>query len=567
MRRGYIMNKLVFQKILVFSTAEKQARCLEFEDGINIISSSQVDGTDRGKSVIMRSLYHAMGADCQFDDKWDDNGKTYILLFSIGEQQYYIYRNSRLFKLFNNEKELLFSTIDRKELAEKLSEYFKFSVQLPSRNEDRLEITPPVYNYLPYFIDQDYYNGTDFSSFNGLAQYEKYKENVLYYHFGAFDETYFEIIKELERLNETKSKAERRSQLIDGMLEKANEELKGNSYSLNLNALKADLEMAKDEYSKIASLLSKAKQNLVEFKNQRYELEVTLSELEGASKENEKEINSLNQHVCPMCNTEIIDTALLRSSKYNASDDIIIVSNNIQRSLLDINSKIDSETQKYSELLNVLEDYEVKMNYNSQEVTDVLRHKGFIEVRDSLLTETHEIKQLLNQIKESSDELSKKKKKYNDAKKAINKRYYELLLCDKNIFGLSEIDEKRFENITRKFTASGSNKPIATVMWYMNLIKLINEFNPNSIKFPIVFDSPNNAETDDVKKHELLAYLLKNATNNNQMIISAIGFNKDSFEDEVNCKVTILTNNKYQLLCESDFIEYSPLLYELCNKQ
>lgn len=376
------MNKLVFQKILVFSTAEKQARCLEFEDGINIISSSQVDGTDRGKSVIMRSLYHAMGADCQFDDKWDDNGKTYILLFSIGEQQYYIYRNSRLFKLFNNEKELLFSTIDRKELAEKLSEYFKFSVQLPSRNEDRLEITPPVYNYLPYFIDQDYYNGTDFSSFNGLAQYEKYKENVLYYHFGAFDETYFEIIKELERLNETKSKAERRSQLIDGMLEKTNEELKGNSYSLNLNALKADLEMAKDEYSKIASLLSKAKQNLVEFKNQRYELEVTLSELEGASKENEKEINSLNQHVCPMCNTEIIDTALLRSSKYNASDDIIIVSNNIQRSLLDINSKIDSETQKYSELLNVLEDYEVKMNYNSQEVSDVLRHKGFIEVRD-----------------------------------------------------------------------------------------------------------------------------------------------------------------------------------------
>lgn len=290
-------------------------------------------------------------------------------------------------------------------------------IMFASRNEDRLEITPPVYNYLPYFIDQDYYNGTDFSSFNGLAQYEKYKENVLYYHFGAFDETYFEIIKELERLNETKSKAERRSQLIDGMLEKTNEELKGNSYSLNLNALKADLEMAKDEYSKIASLLSKAKQNLVEFKNQRYELEVTLSELEGASKENEKEINSLNQHVCPMCNTEIIDTALLRSSKYNASDDIIIVSNNIQRSLLDINSKIDSETQKYSELLNVLEDYEVKMNYNSQEVSDVLRHKGFIEVRDSLLTETHEIKQLLNQIKESSDELSKKKKKYNDAKK------------------------------------------------------------------------------------------------------------------------------------------------------
>ena len=163
-----MMNKLVFRKIYIYSTSEKQARCLEFCDGINVISSSQVDGTDRGKSVVMRSLYHTMGADCHFDDKWDDSGKTYILLFSIGDKQYYIYRNCRLFKFFDEDKQLLFSTIERKDLAKKLDSYFGFAVQLPNRSEDKLEITPPVYNYLPYFLDQDYYNGTDFSSFGGI---------------------------------------------------------------------------------------------------------------------------------------------------------------------------------------------------------------------------------------------------------------------------------------------------------------------------------------------------------------------------------------------------------------
>jgi hypothetical protein len=128
-----MMNKLVFRKMYIYSTGEKQAKCLEFDEGINVISSSQVDGTDRGKSVAMRSLYHAMGADCQFDDKWDDSGKTYILLFSIGEKQYYLYRCCRLFKFFDGNKKLFFSTIDRKDLAKKLDTYFGFAVQLPNR--------------------------------------------------------------------------------------------------------------------------------------------------------------------------------------------------------------------------------------------------------------------------------------------------------------------------------------------------------------------------------------------------------------------------------------------------
>jgi len=73
------------------------------------------------------------------------------------------------------------------------------------------------------------------------------------------------------------------------------------------------------------------------------------------------------------------------------------------------------------------------------------------------------------------------------------------MLADKNRFGLDGIDPKTFESIKKSFSSGGSNNPIATIVWYVNLLKLKHEFNPDAIDFPVVLDSPNNAETDQEK--------------------------------------------------------------------
>lgn len=53
--------RLHFNELYLFSTQEKVAQKIEFIDGINVITSNQTDGTDRGKSVVMRSPYHTWG--------------------------------------------------------------------------------------------------------------------------------------------------------------------------------------------------------------------------------------------------------------------------------------------------------------------------------------------------------------------------------------------------------------------------------------------------------------------------------------------------------------------------
>lgn len=145
------MRKLVFKELFLFSSIEKKARKIEFSPSKTMITSSSTDGTDRGKSVIMKSLYHTMGADCFFEDKWDDASKTYILSFAIDDAGYYIFRHNKLFKVFDANKDLLFMAVSRHELAERLYELFHFAVKLPKRsnNEDdepieRLEVTPPA---------------------------------------------------------------------------------------------------------------------------------------------------------------------------------------------------------------------------------------------------------------------------------------------------------------------------------------------------------------------------------------------------------------------------------------
>lgn len=51
------MGKLIFKDLYLFSPSEKLAKKISFAPGRTIITSDAHDGTDRGKSVIMKALY------------------------------------------------------------------------------------------------------------------------------------------------------------------------------------------------------------------------------------------------------------------------------------------------------------------------------------------------------------------------------------------------------------------------------------------------------------------------------------------------------------------------------
>lgn len=409
-----------------------------------------------------------------------------------------------MFKFFDSRKKLLFSTTSRHELSSLLLTYMRFGVQLPNRNNQKLEITPPAFNYVLFFLDQDHYDGTKFSSFDHLGQYANYKEYVLYYHLGAYDEHYFNLVRDKEQYTDKQTIKEKRGALLKEMQNDIEQKIGGGAFSVNLDVLNSEIALYRDEYTAILTALNKCKEKLLDLRNSQFEAEQSMAELEILSKRTEKEIISLHEHRCPECNSLLEDTMTLQCKRYNLTEDIILVKNRLQISLLDLDSAIKEEEQKYTELLEDLADYEERMKINTTQVNDVLRHKGLCEIRDGIIVERKQLTDDLSDIYDSLAEVKKELKKYNDKKKVINDKYYSLLITARTKFGLNEIEPDSFKTIKKNFTASGSNKPIATVVWYLTMIKMRKQFNSTAIDFPVVFDSPNNAETDDMKRHNLI---------------------------------------------------------------
>ena len=556
--------KMIFNTLYVFSPREKMAKTVSFSEGVNVVTSSQADGTDRGKTVLLRSLYHALGADAYFDSKWKAEPKIYILQFSIDDHVYFIFRSGNLFKLFNEQKERISSVIHASDLAAELEKITGFAMKLPNRNENTLEITPPVYNYLPFYIDQDHYDGSKFSSFENLGQYSNYKEAVLFSHFGVYDEIFFDLVKQKELIGSDINKLNDRMRVLHAVQEDIIAKIGTGAYSGNIDALKRELKQHQREYSEIVDKLNKCKAKLFELRDKSYELTRLISEVNKSERTNDAEIQQLRKHRCPECNSIITDTVRLKSKRFNFAEDIVIVRTEIETSLLDINQSIQTEEARYADLLTTMHLFEERVKMNSTEINDIVRYKGLCEIRDSVITERTEVQDNIDEKENTLKEIEKELKKYAVKKKKATGRYISILTQERTAFRIEEITIESIKKLSSVFIGSGSNKNISTIIWHMAIIQVRNEFNKDAIRFPFVIDSPNNVETDDEKKFKVIQYILDHASISPQMIISAIGFVPEDYSlDDKSINIIYLSNEKWHLLNEQDYHQNYNLLKEL----
>ena len=368
------MHKLVVNGLYLFSIKEKRAKYVSFSDGINIISSSKDNGTKRGKSVIMKSIYHTLGADCMFEDKWNINDKVSILDFSVDKKDYYVLRYQRLFKIYRKDNLcLLFRTNSRPELVDFFGELFKFTVMLHNKISGEIEITPPAYNYILNFIDQDGMDGSKFLSFASLQQYSDYKDKVLYYHFGVYNEEYYFLVRSIELIESNMKEVRRKIELNQNMVRRINVDVKDVDYSTSLQALEEELKLNKAEYARYVSGLSKCKKQLIKYRNAKEDVISSIEEILTYSKEIEDDVKSIIRHKCPYCQSEIEDNLDMRIYNYNSLEDALFLKAGLEEELAEIEHKIKAEEKKYQEQLEQINSYEKKLTTYNEEISDVLK--------------------------------------------------------------------------------------------------------------------------------------------------------------------------------------------------
>lgn len=559
---------VIFKKIYIFDILTEKAFVTSFEEGVNVVTSSSIDGTDRGKSVLLRSLYHVMGADAHFDKKWKNEDKVYLLEFLVDNKKYFIYRHRKLFKVFNDLIQILFQTSSRTELSEFLGEIWSFEIFLPNRNTEKLEIAPPAYTYVMNFLDQDYYDGTNFNSFKSLGQYQNFKPDVIYSQFGIYDKNYFERVKSkqnlFERINESKDSYKKANE----MKRKVSNLLENVVVPENLQELERELSIRSKEYNDILNSMNTFRYKLTNLRNEKYELEIALNQIERFKNNKEKEIKFiLETDICPECHSVLNDTTDLRSKRYNSIEDSLYISDSIYEDIEKISKAIFQIESSYREFSNRLESYKKNINSAQEEIKNYTSYMGLNELYNSLNLELFNELQLQEELKDRIENIEEELKKVSEIKADINKKYYEMVDRQVLRFGLNELDESQYKAINRVFCASGSNKPISTVIWYFILNNIKTCFNKKSLKLPMVLDSPKNAEMDYDKEQALIEYILENSSNYTQLIFSSIGFERTKFIFEGEIKIIELKNDKYQLLNSETFKEYEDILENVLSAQ
>ena len=93
--------KVLINSLKITDVSEKKSKHICFSDGVNLLTS---DNNSRGKSVLMKSLYHAFGADSMFDTNIKQENILFDIYFSFGDNKYRVLRYKDSFCTFKNEK-------------------------------------------------------------------------------------------------------------------------------------------------------------------------------------------------------------------------------------------------------------------------------------------------------------------------------------------------------------------------------------------------------------------------------------------------------------------------------
>lgn len=551
--------EMIFNDLYIFSMREKRAKKISLSRGLNLITSSKADGTNRGKSVIMRSFYYCLGAETYFESEFNQREKIFVLDFSVDNKQYTILRSDNIYKIFQKQNKLM-ESISAKKLAQFMEKITNFAVQLLNR-KGKLEITSPVYNYLPYYLDQDKHDGSSFNSFKNLHEYQNYKEEVLLYHFGVHNNDYYKLLNELYDLDQQLNEFKEKKKVNDAIILKVDRMLSSNDYSTQLDYLKSELDIEKEKYTSLLEALDKNKVDLIKNRNEIVELKNIERKLNRIQNHIEKNIEKLNQDKCPYCGNMVDNALILESMALNKEDDLIQLMKDVDSKLIYKQDIIEKLEYQYEDNLNQLEEMDKQIQLKNNEIHDILRYRGLCEIKDQVVSELGSLDISLEDLNKKIKSKKKDKNRYGRLKDKVEEEYYQMLVQEKVNFKLDEIDSKSFKKLTSSFMASGSDKDIVTIIWYFTIIQLRNKFNPQAIQFPIVLDSPCNTEMDDKKKAKLLKYLYDNMGLSPQFIMSGIGL-ENTVSDSISANIIKLVNDPFKLLNEDDYIQYKSLIEE-----
>ncbi len=548
--------KLTIESILITDIDGKKSKKICFKDGINLITS-RINSV--GKSVIMKSIYHSLGADSFFDANFKKIKNLLIETeFLFGSNKYTCIRYNNLFCILKNGNYYGYYKSHRNEMAKFFEDELGMSVYLRSR-EGRAELAPPAYLFIPYYLDQDRSWKEEQYPFakESMQHYYKTSANELFlYHLGVFDKSYGQLKASIDSVKDKITNLQCERSKYDEAYSQIKDSVGLNNYLINETEIESFL---RSETSKINGLLNEQNNYIIEMNK----LIENKSKIRLRIKENKKTIELLEKNdqvvpvitECPFCHKQY--DLELKSSIINTYNMVVLENSNksLNSELLDIENRILELKNKISYLTEKISSSDNDVKNKNSTYASYLAWKTISESKKDLLEKIRFYDESIYQADESRKELEKKK---NDIKR--NSEEVRFKFADYYCNYLNELDVSGVDSsmITPfyKCQLSGSQFSRSTLSLYFGFMKLKEEYNNKSFNLPLIIDSPREGEQDELNSEKILLFILNHRINSNQLIVASVNATNYISESDIkHINVIELDNAKKELLTAQDYSE------------
>lgn len=557
------MKEMYFESILIADIQEHRACFHSFSKGLNIITSKE---NHVGKSSLVKSLYYALGAEVSYDDAWAKNTKIYALTFMVDDKEYKIVRYQKAFALFEGEKLILHTHSVSHDLTKKLGEILNFTVYLPNKKSQKIELAPPAFTFMPYYVDQDRGWTGLYNSFSSLDQYNKGDRiKSLYYHLNIYTEHTIELMNKQDNINDELSKIENEVKRIKVILNGLSQEMQNLMPADTMDELEVNLKIPKEEISLLVNQLGIKRNKIQEleavYQQHYYQLEIISEYHKIKSKSEPKNETKIN--ICPNCgytfDEEIYD--IVRSNYNLRNEDYMC--QQIQLILGSIKEELYENKKQYLDLMSCLKEKEKAYDESLDSYKVYTKQRG---LEDSV---SHFNQQLGDYELERSKYLDQLKQIKKELLKFPNKKEVEDVYINyvrMNIVDLGAWNPAYEGNIKllKPIKAQGTLENKIILSQIVGLFQTMDHCKSSAIRLPFVVDSPRGKEasTSSSKGIVNLICRLKMLP---QVILATIDYNKFAIKSKIFNTSTIILKEEKSLLNATCYVQYQEYIEDLLD--
>ncbi|MDF1687957.1 MAG: hypothetical protein P1U50_14305 [Parvibaculaceae bacterium] len=560
------MTGLVFKKLWIVSKLEKAARTVSFQPGTNILTGEN----DVGKSTLIKSLYHSIGADApqMNNTRWKRAKAFYCSEIFLNGTKYFVVRDGKYFGVFDAQKGLIskHSGITTEGgVAEFLCEQLDFNIELEKRVDGKLGRAGPAFYFLPFYVDQDAGWTKSWESFSGLQQFTSYRKNMIEYHLGIRPQSYYDAKKKVMESLEKKSELQRER----GVLSTALTTFQKRSSQIQINidpvAFKEEMDKLVDSYNLQRARQQDALSKVKDIRNERNAIDTDIAILHRAISELTADyeyaarIDTPDVVGCPTCGTEFENSFQERFGLLDDVDYCGGILDQRQKDRIEVSEKLAVAEGGYKSLGPETHEMELLLNRKRSEVTlrDIVASEGNKEMIASLSNDIAGQDRAMAEVQKAIDDLkdylkldSKKKKEILESYQSRMKEYLNSL----NVFVLEESDYAEPTRVIRN-NALGSDLPRALLAQYFALLHTLKKFGSTKV-CPLVIDSPQQQEQDSSNLDAIFKFIFTRALDGQQLILGTIS--TETVADDVipeDANRIILSNDKYSILQRDQYVE------------